>query len=1631
MSQGDPGWNNLFQFQQESAAASEVTAAEERARREAEEHQANSSELREMHMASGSTPGGSGEGLLMRLVSMLEEKDKRQDMLISTLVSRLDGLEQAHRSQRLVPPPPPPLPGGVIAPAGDGATGKSLDTKWIPTMPMPRMNEWKTRVEEIRGFWSWYEAFVNWLALIHASFPGEMKETMESMVAIGVGMLNPDQMARSQRLLYLLKNAFQSSTRVMNLTRNLELSGQELTGYEMLRQIRLEFSLKTRSEALSLRGDVLRATFKNDNLLDLLRQIESKLLEYKQLLGTFPNPGLVIDLAIPESDIYLMTLRSLPSDVRSFAQLHGGETLSELRSAVEKYHTRTRVLGDLPSANRVASAVDGGKGKGKGKHGEKGKGSDVKGKGKEKGVKGKGKGKNSRSPSREPVDKEKAKKQGLCFECGKPGHMASKCPEKKNRKHDSNKKGKHGKVSVLDGSETERSETEPASEPDEKIFMVLRDRLIDSDLVRTASAHESPAEDDLRAGPSGSNEHTCSIQAVVASAASSVPASDWLVDTGATSHILSRQHLECYRIVHHHTNLLCELKAANQQKIETFGVVDVEARFQVVANGKRNTKTFILQKCIVADVGFSVVSPFQLAGRGWIAQFGESGESFLLWKGLKIPMKVMDRAWWCVAKLDKGSPKNPKKNKGIGHAPMEVDVLTSRPPGLESEPQLDSPVQTSKSCLKSVASRVLEVHAEPTYVPPSCMSRGNLTFLCRGLEATVFDVHGDQTENSKQGTEFFGQGLDMDKRETEMDLKQACLENNLNSVLDSNLNPKPNLCFSKFSGSAESVLSVEAVNAEHSGAEQGPETEMDVEESAEVEIDNPDELELGPQSMFQHLAQGHTPFLSSCLACTRAASRKPARRLHSTRSRSQVGADFGFFSTGAKFLVVLALATGMLGTVWMSPDADVNTRSLNRVLREIGMTGRDVELVSDGEPAVTALFRNAAKMPETPVTSVHFRPVARSQANGSTEKAVSIVKQHVAAHVLFLESKYEKRIPLESPLMAYLLNFVTRTHNIYAIPQGSSSTALDKLRGKIGSVKPTTLPFGVTCLAAPMERVNPLEKFCKVTYLGPQHTSGGKFLGVLTQESRVGLEETDADKVRTFQSLKLVTPCEWSYEGVSPFLLDVPSDLPPVPGDASVVDPTQADDEKTPSGEPVSSRAQVPVAMPASGPPRTWIDEHGTTPDCYACKGIREKGTARGRVHSRACKNRYREWMEKQAREREMPDRDPSTTAAPEPKRPRVAIEPQSPNVHPDFPDGVFDDDVPEIGRPATRRLPRPATPGATEASGSGDAQMPDAAPVPTSAEPDVEMDDAPPVQEPMDIDAVIEHVFAEHENEFLRGAYVQKSSKKEWFESELLGKKVWQGISSEPVCEISGKALDRVGLKDAINKEFAQLTKLEVGYWLKDEQEEKSLCQKFGIQVVGTRWVLVQKPDRVRARLVCKEFRSQGLSSLREGLYAPTASLEALRLFLCIAQVHNLCMFGLDVSTAFLYAWLEADEHQIISLPPDMLDAYGRRLFLKLKKALYGLRRAPAAWARELRRALLQIGFEPTAEPTVYRWQSSKGLMLVITYVDDMLVAGDANNCKWLMKELHSRFEVKETGALLTGEVGKLVFSRKRNCSC
>jgi len=60
-------------------------------------------------------------------------------------------------------------------------------------------------------------------------------------------------------------------------------------------------------------------------------------------------------------------------------------------------------------------------------------------------------------------------------------------------------------------------------------------------------------------------------------------------------------------------------------------------------------------------------------------------------------------------------------------------------------------------------------------------------------------------------------------------------------------------------------------------------------------------------------------------------------------------------------------------------------------------------------------------------------------------------------------------------------------------------------------------------------------------------------------------------------------------------------------------------------------------------------------------------------------------------------------------------------------------------------------------------------------------------------------------------------------------------------------------------------------------------------------------------------------------------------------------------------------------------LELQGQRLYVRLEKALYGLRRAPLAWHRTLSDALSEFGGLPTSETTVYRFEWGSSFMLAL----------------------------------------------------
>ena len=90
--------------------------------------------------------------------------------------------------------------------------------------------------------------------------------------------------------------------------------------------------------------------------------------------------------------------------------------------------------------------------------------------------------------------------------------------------------------------------------------------------------------------------------------------------------------------------------------------------------------------------------------------------------------------------------------------------------------------------------------------------------------------------------------------------------------------------------------------------------------------------------------------------------------------------------------------------------------------------------------------------------------------------------------------------------------------------------------------------------------------------------------------------------------------------------------------------------------------APLPTQVPPSSPPRAWLDEHGITPGCYACDGILNRGSAKGRVHNKECKARYRKWLEEESERRRVRKRarqeEPEQAMAPPPvAQPAVPVQ--------------------------------------------------------------------------------------------------------------------------------------------------------------------------------------------------------------------------------------------------------------------------------------------------------------------------------------------------------------------------------------
>ena len=132
---------------------------------------------------------------------------------------------------------------------------------------------------------------------------------------------------------------------------------------------------------------------------------------------------------------------------------------------------------------------------------------------------------------------------------------------------------------------------------------------------------------------------------------------------------------------------------------------------------------------------------------------------------------------------------------------------------------------------------------------------------------------------------------------------------------------------------------------------------------------------------------------------------------------------------------------------------------------------------------------------------------------------------------------------------------------------------------------------------------------------------------------------------------------------------------------------------------------------------------------------------------------------------------------------------------------------------------------------------------------------------------------------------------------------------------------------------------------------------------------------------------------------YAPVARLEAIRILLAYAYVHNIKLYQMDVKSAFLNGYI--NEEVYVEQPPGFEDDKKPDHVYKLNKALYGLKQAPRAWYERLRDFLLSKGFkmgkvDTTFSPRLARTCLCYKSLLMTSYLDQPIKIFVRSLARW-----------------------------------
>jgi hypothetical protein len=119
-----------------------------------------------------------------------------------------------------------------------------------------------------------------------------------------------------------------------------------------------------------------------------------------------------------------------------------------------------------------------------------------------------------------------------------------------------------------------------------------------------------------------------------------------------------------------------------------------------------------------------------------------------------------------------------------------------------------------------------------------------------------------------------------------------------------------------------------------------------------------------------------------------------------------------------------------------------------------------------------------------------------------------------------------------------------------------------------------------------------------------------------------------------------------------------------------------------------------------------------------------------------------------------------------------------------------------------------------------------------------------------------------------------------------------------------------------------------------------------------------------------------------------------------------------MDVKTAFLNGVLE--EEVYVRQPPEFESEKYPHWVYKLRKALYGLKKAPSAWYGRFRGFLFERGFDMGKVDQTLFLLRQRDILIVQVYVDDIVFGGSSNSLvARFTDDMRREFEMSMMGEL------------------